>query len=369
MSTKTGFVWNEFYAWHNTGTAAGFAPPGGFVQPHQHMEHPESKRRLAELISVSGLKEELENIKPRHATEEELLRFHTADYVKTIQKLSADNGGDAGELTPFGKGGYDIATLSAGGCIELLQAVWDRRVKNGYALNRPPGHHAEADRGRGFCVFGNGVIAIRHLQATSGVKRVAVVDWDVHHGNSAQGAFYADPSVLTISIHEDGNYPQDSGWVSERGTGDGLGSNLNIPLPAGSGHAAYVAAFKQVVLPALKRFKPEIIVVHSGFDACAMDPVGHMLLHSESYRELTQLLMTAADTLCGGKLAMFHEGGYSIPYVPYCGLAVMEELSGIRTEVEDPFLDFWRVQPAQKLRPHQQELINELAALVPKIPV
>ncbi|MDE1950101.1 MAG: class II histone deacetylase, partial [Burkholderiales bacterium] len=331
-------------------------------------ESADSKRRFADLVAVSGLRDELVEIRPRLASEAELLRFHTPAYLERLRTASLGGGGDAGELTPFGHGGYDTARLSAGACIELLEAVWQGRVDNGYALNRPPGHHAEADKGKGFCLLANGVLAIKHLQALHGARRVAVVDWDVHHGNSAQGAFYGESSVLTISIHQDRNFPPDSGHLHENGSGAGLGCNLNIPLPAGSGHEAYLLAFDRVVLPALARYRPEIIVVHSGFDASVNDPLGRMMLHSDSYRAMTQRLMAAADTLCAGKLAMFHEGGYSAAYVPFCGLAVLEELAGVRTAAADPFLPFYRDYPGQLLLPHQQAVIEQAAALVERIP-
>ncbi|ABO59677.1 class II histone deacetylase (plasmid) [Burkholderia vietnamiensis] len=365
----TGFVWHDLYAWHDTGTYAAFMRPGLTVQPHQHIEHPDSKRRFAELISVSGMNDHLVNIRPELATREDLLRFHTPEYVDKIRTLSEGRGGEAGEHTPFGPGGYEIACLSTGGCISLLESVYRGDVRNGYSLNRPPGHHAVADQGRGFCIFGNGVVAIRRLQAMTGVKRVAVVDWDVHHGNSAQDAFYQDPSVLTISVHQDRNYPTDSGALSERGIGAGWGTNINIPLPAGSGDEAYMNVFDMVIVPALTAYKPSVIIVHSGFDASVMDPLGRMLLNSESYRKMTRKLMDAADTLCDGRLAMFHEGGYSPTHVPYCGLAVLEELSGTKTGVRDPFLDFCLAQAGHSVLPHQQAVINEAAAFVSEIPV
>ncbi|MDF0605000.1 class II histone deacetylase [Neisseriaceae bacterium TC5R-5] len=370
---KTGFVWHELYAWHNTGTAAGFISSSDQIQPHQHIESPDSKRRIAELIAVSGLKTQLLNIEAKAVNDSDLLRFHTQAYIDKIRLLSENTGGDAGrpnsdDSTPFGTGGFAIAALSAGGCVELMRAVWQGEVKNGYALTRPPGHHAEADRGRGFCIFANAVIAIKHLQAVYGVGKVAVVDWDVHHGNGTQAAFYDDPSVLTISLHQERNYPIDSGDLTENGQGAGQGCCLNIPLPAGSGHQAYLTAFDQVVIPAIEHFKPEMIVVCSGFDACIMDPLGRMQLHSDSYRQMTAKLMQVADKVCQGKLAMFHEGGYSEAYAPYCGLAVLEQLSGVRTTIADPYLSAWQAQPGQALQAHQQAVISEAAALLQAIP-
>ena len=375
MSTQqTGFVWHELYAWHNTGSAAGAIPSSATVQPLGHIESADSKRRIAELLAVSGLTAQLTKIEAKAATDSDLLRFHSASYLQRIRRLSETGGGDASagvaeDFTPFGQDGYDIAALSSGGCLELARAVWQGRVKNGYALTRPPGHHAEASRGRGFCIFGNAVIAIKHLQQVCGAGRVAVVDWDVHHGNGTQSAFYDDPTVLTISLHQERNYPTDSGDLIENGQGAGLGTCLNIPLPAGAGHQAYLAAFDQVVLPALHRFRPEIIVVCSGFDACIMDPLGRMMLHSDSYRAMTAKLMQAAQQLCRDRLVMFHEGGYSEAYAPYCGLAVLEQLCGQLSAIRDPYLADWPHHPGQTLQAHQQQLISQAAELLAAIPI
>jgi predicted Zn-dependent peptidase len=259
----TGFVWHELYMWHNTWNWAQVFPPGLTVQPGEHAENPETKRRLRNLVEVSGLLDHLTPIKPRSATEPELARFHTRDYIQRIKALSAENGGEASELTPFGRGSFEIAQLAAGGVMEAFNAVIEGRVANAYALVRPPGHHAIADVGMGFCLFGNAALAILHAQAMHKVGRVAIVDWDVHHGNGTQAAFYQRNDVLTISLHQDNLYPANSGALEERGDGRGAGYNLNIPLPPGSGNGAYVAAFEQVVVPALMRFRPELIVVLS----------------------------------------------------------------------------------------------------------
>ena len=225
-------------------------------------------------------------------------------------------------------------------------------------LVRPPGHHAERDRGLGFCLFANVPIALMKARQAHGLGRVAVVDWDVHHGNGTQQAFYPDPETLTISLHQAGLFPLNSGSLSERGEGLGEGFNINVPLPPGCGHGAYVAAFERLVVPALRRFRPELIVVCSGFDAAAADPLGRMMLHSESYRAMARMLAEVADDVCDGRLALSHEGGYSASYVPYCGLAVMEQLSGIRTGIEDPFLKSFASYPGHDLMPHQDAAIT-----------
>lgn len=360
----TGWNFHELYLWHDTGNAASIHPPGLTVEPGEHAENAGTKRRFRNLLEVSGLLDRLTPVPSAPIDAGDLALVHAPDYVARIRVLSAGRGGDASHLTPFGPGGYDIACLAAGGTTALLDAVVAGRVRNGYALVRPPGHHAERDRGLGFCLFGNVPVAIRKARAAHRLGRVAVVDWDVHHGNGTQQAFYDDPDTLTISLHQDGLFPLDSGALAERGEGRGEGFNLNVPLPPGSGTGAYLAAFERLVIPALGRFRPEAIVVCSGFDASAQDPLGRMMLHSEGFRALTRMLMEAADALCGGRLALSHEGGYSASYVPYCGLAVMEQLSGVRTAIEDPFLASFARYPGQELTPHQEAAI---AAAVPAL--
>ncbi len=363
----TGWLVHELYMWHSTGNYASVFPPGLTIEPDEHAENPRTKRRFRNLLEVAGLEERLTRIKPRPATEGELARFHTTDYLRSIKEMSDKGGGDTGYLTPFGAGGYEIAKLSAGGTIAAVDAVIEGRVKNAYALVRPPGHHAERDRGMGFCLFGNVAVAVMHARAVHKLGRVATVDWDVHHGNGTEQAFYEDGEVLTISLHQDRLFPLDTGAVKDNGKGKGEGANINIPLPPGSGVGAYIAAFERVVLPALRRFKPELIVVPSGFDAGGNDPLGRMMMTSRGYAQLTRLLMQAADELCGGRLVLSHEGGYSPVHVPYCGLAVMEELSGIRSGIEDPWLVNMEGWGQQELMPHQAAAIADAAALVDRI--
>jgi acetoin utilization deacetylase AcuC-like enzyme len=341
-------------------------PAGGFLEPDIHIENPAAKRRMRNLLEVTGVLDHLTMIKPRSATEPEVLRIHDAHYLGRVKEMSAFGFGDAGELAPIGKDSWEIALLSAGGCIAAAEAVWKREVDQAYALVRPPGHHAERDRGRGFCLLANVAIAAEHLRKTFGLQRIATVDWDVHHGNGTQWIFYDDPGVLTISLHQDRNYPRDSGDIAERGAGAGYGANLNIPLPPGSGHGAYVAAFDRVVLPALARYRPEMIIVPSGFDGCAMDPLGRQMLVTDTYREMTKRLVQAAEALCGGRLLFCHEGGYSPAYAPWCGLAVMETLAGLPA-TPDPFIHFHSMG-GQALQPWQRAVLDEVVPLIPEIP-
>lgn len=364
----TGWNFHEIYLWHDTGSAAAYYPAGLTVEPGIHSENAETKRRFKNLMEVSGLTDQLVKIDAITVSEDDLARFHTRDYIRRIKDASNGRGGDASHLTPFGPGSFEIACKAVGGTCAVLDQVLSGNVSNGYALVRPPGHHAEQSAGLGFCLFGNVPIAILKSRDVHQFRRAATVDWDVHHGNGTQKAFYTDPSVLTISVHQDRLFPQDSGDREERGGGAGDGCNLNIPLPAGSGHGAYLAVFEQVIIPALLRYRPEVIVVPSGFDASAADPLGRMMIHSETYRTMTRLLKEVADLVCDGRLAMSHEGGYSSAYVPYCGLAVMEELSGLKSPIDDPFLSTFENYRGQTVLPHQQSEIAKAAQLVDMIP-
>lgn len=361
---RTGYVWHERYLWHDTGTHAGYLPAGGYVQPHHNFESPESKSRLAGLVEVSGLLDHLVRLRATEAGRDDLLRVHTPEHVDRIADLSATTGGDGGDgITPFGPGSYEIARLAAGGTIAATRAVLDGEVDNAYALVRPPGHHARRERGMGYCVFSNIGVAVEWARAHRGVRRVAVVDYDVHHGNGTQSIFYDDPDVLAISLHQDNLFPQDSGTLGETGSGAAAGTSINVPLPAGSGNGAYLAAIDEVVLPAVTAFAPEIILVASGFDAGANDPLGRMVVSAAGFREIARRLVRLAEETCAGRIVFSHEGGYSPVYVPFCGLAVLEELAGIHTEVGDPMSAMNDASPAHVLQPWQQEVVDGAAEL------
>lgn len=366
--TNTGIVLAQEYLWHDTGAGWILPTDGAVLQPFEHPENAETKRRIINLWDQSGLLDQLTRIVPRSAEVAEIELVHETPYIEQIAAASAAGGGDAGMLTPFGAGSYEIALKSTGGCIVAADAVLDGVVDNAYAMVRPPGHHAVPDGGMGFCLFNNAAIATRHLQRKRGVERIAMVDWDVHHGNGQQAVFYDDPNVLTISIHQDNCFPPDSGHIIDIGNGPGVGANINVPLPPGSGHGAYLAAYEQVVLPALARFEPDFIIAPSGFDGGYLDPLGRMMAYSETFRTMTRMLMGVADELCGGKILMTHEGGYAAAYVPFIGLAVLEELSGIRTEVDDPYLFICEGAGGQDLQPHQSVAISEAKELVANIP-
>lgn len=241
----------------------------------------------------------------------------------------------------------------------------DNIVDNAYCLVRPPGHHACRDHGMGFCIFNNIVIAAHYARKLEvGVQRIAIVDYDVHHGNGTEEAFWDDPETLFISLHQDNNYPANCGRIVDLGGPAALKSTINIPLPPGSGDGAYAYAFEKVVLPALRRFKPDLILVSSGFDGSYMDPLGRMMISSEGFGKLAQSLLDVADECCGGRIVFAHEGGYSKDYVPFCGLAVVEALVGEKSSINDPYLEEAKGWAYQDCQPHQAAVVDALAALL-----
>ena len=362
----TGFLFDERTLWHTTGEAALFLRSGGWIQPPAaggHAESPETKRRFKNLLDVSGLSRHLAVETAPEASDEALRRIHPATYLRDFKRLSDAGGGMLGEESPFGQGSYEIAALSAGLAIQAMDRVLTGTWQNAYSLSRPPGHHCMPDHSMGFCLMANIPVAIEEMRARHQLGKVAVVDWDVHHGNGTQAIYWDRADTLTISLHQSNCYPTNSGTVAERGVGAGEGANLNIPLLPGGGHTSYLAAMDRIVLPALDRFRPDLIVVASGLDANALDPLARMLAHSDTYRALTARLMQAADSLCAGRLVMVHEGGYSEAYVPFCGQAILETLSGRRTQVIDPFLDFLMAQqPPPEFDALETRRVDEMAA-------
>lgn len=362
----TGFYWDEKTFWHGGGHYALTLPVSGLVQPLVAgglPEAPETKRRLKNLMDVTGLSAELAMQSARACTDEELARVHPQDFLSKFREMSDSGGGELGLRTPFLRGGYEIAALSAGLTRAALSDVLTGKHANSYALSRPPGHHALPDWPNGFCLLANIAIAIEAAIAAGEAGRFAVIDWDVHHGNGTEHIFYERDDVLTVSIHEERNYPVDTGDLADTGKGAGAGYNMNIPLPSGAGHVSYLETMDKIVLPALERFEPDVIIVACGYDAGIFDPLAHQLCTAETFRQMTRQVMRAADNLCGGKLMMAHEGGYSEVYVPFCGHAVLQEMSGSDITAEDPVAGIVSArQPGPRMKRYFSEIIDEFAA-------
>lgn len=361
----TGFYYDEMCFWHSAGNYAQLLPVGGWVQPPagvSHAESPESKRRMKNLMDVSGLSARLMLSGAATASQEALERIHPEEYLRRLSAMSEAGGGLLAPGAPVGPHTFEAAKMSAGLAMEAVDAVLSKKLSNAYALSRPPGHHCLADQAMGFCYLANIAIAIEHARSKWGIQRIAVIDWDVHHGNGTQSIFYERDDVLTLSLHQHGAFPRGYSGEHERGKGAGEGFNYNVPLMPGSGHLTYLYAVNRIVRPALDKFRPQLIIVACGFDANAVDPLGRMLLHSDSYRAMTESIKACAEHLCDGHMVMVHEGGYAEAYVPFCGLAVMEALSGVRTDVQDPMLSFIEAQqPDEQLVAFQCARIDQLA--------
>lgn len=358
---KTAFISNEKCFWHFGGNYALLSPVGGLVQPLVAgglPEAPETKRRLKNLIEVTGLVDDLEMVTGTAASMEDLLRVHPQSYLNEFKKLSDEGGGELGLRAPFGPGAFEIAALSAGLVINAVEGVLENRYHNAYALSRPPGHHCLPDWPNGFCLLANIAIATEAAIAKSLAGRVAIVDWDVHHGNGTEAIFYDRDDVLTISIHQDRCYPQDTGSVNARGNGAGYDTNMNIPLPPGCGHHTYIEATERLIIPKIKSFEPDLLIIACGFDAGGFDPLSRMMCSAETFRQMTRLVMEVTD----GRMVAAHEGGYSELYVPFCGHAMLEEMSGSGIHAEDPLKA--RIngqQPDDRINKFHSELISEMA--------
>jgi len=362
MTNSTGFIWDERCFWHAGGNYAQLAPVGGLVQPMVSgglPEAPETKRRLKNLLDVSGLASDLVFSTAPEATREQLERVHPASYLDEFKTLSDAGGGELGLRTPFGPGAFEIAALSAGLVIDAVNRTLDGEFQNAYALSRPPGHHCLPDWPNGFCLLSNVAIAAKDAIATGRANRIAIVDWDVHHGNGTEAIFYNDPNVLTVSLHQERCYPQDTGSFDDCGNGDGVGFNMNIPLAPGGGHDTYLYAMDKLVVPRLHEYKPDLIIVACGFDAASFDPLSRMMCMASTFKAMTERLMSLNDT----KLVAAHEGGYSEMYVPFCGHAVLEAMSGSNIRADDPMIT--RVegqQPNERVNAFHRSIVDDLAA-------
>jgi acetoin utilization deacetylase AcuC-like enzyme len=295
--------------------------------------HAESAARLSrawQVMERAGVLERVERVPAREATDDELLLVHTPEHLEALRAAAPSHGVvTIGPEARIGPASWEAASLGVGGLLECVDRVMAGDLENAYALCRPPGHHASAGQAMGFCLFNAVAIAARHLQTRHGIERVAIVDWDVHHGNGTQDLFYDDGSVLFVSLHQDGLYPADTGRLQERGSGAGEGATVNVPLPAGTGDDGYRLAFSRVVEPVLRRFEPQFLLLSSGQDAAASDPLGRMSVTTEGFRSLAASARGLAGEICGGRVVALQEGGYSVDHMPLCTLATVEGLADL----------------------------------------
>lgn len=335
---RVGFVFDDRYLQHNPGPEKHWisGEPYPFVDPILHMSNYRLVFRSKHLIDLTGLGRDLIRVDPYDATDDQIAYYHLPEYIETVKQISAAGGGDAGRGTPIAENGYDVARLAVGGCLAAVDAVVEGTVDRAFANVRPPGHHATAEAGMGYCVFNNIVIAARHAQKAHGLRKIMILDWDVHPGNGTQDAFYDDPDVLFFSFHQDGIFPAPIGEIDQVGAGDAAGRNVNIAVPAGSGDATYMAAMERIVRPIADEFQPELILVSAGQDASMADVLGRNSVTTEGYRMMTNTMIDLAARHCDGKLVILQEGGYSETYGPYCTLAIVETLMDRRTNRSEP---------------------------------
>jgi len=345
-----GLVFDDRYLAHNTGLdLIEDRAPYPFAEPISHPSSPALVGRAKHLMDLFGIAEQMRRIEPVFASDEQLSVYHTPEHLARVTLIAQTDGGDTGAGAPIGRGGDRIARLAAGGTIAAVDAVMTDAANAAYALVRPPGHHAMADEGMGFCVFNNAVVAARQAQRVHGAQRVLIVDWDVHHGNGTQAAFWADPSVLFISVHQDDLYPPGWGAADQVGIGDGEGFTVNVPLPAGTGNRGYDEVFARIVTPVARQFDPDLVIVSAGQDASVMDPLARMSLTLAGYRAMTEEMMSVAAECCEGRLVITQEGGYAPQYAPYCSAMIAQTLVGLPEVGEwiaDPYGERAEAQPA-----------------------
>jgi acetoin utilization deacetylase AcuC-like enzyme len=305
---------------------------------HDLPGHPESRGRLEQvmaLLAEAGLQTRMTPVLPLPVELSLLEKVHLPAYVAAVREISARGGGFLDADTYLGPRSYDAALLAAGGVVELVREVVSGRVSNGFALVRPPGHHAMSGRGMGFCLFNNIAVGARAALDELGLARVLIVDWDVHHGNGTQEIFYDSPQVYFFSTHQYPHYPGTGRW-DETGAGPGRGYTANVPLPAGVGQAGFGRVFAEILDPLAERFRPELILVSAGYDAHWSDPLAGLYLSLQGYWEMARSVVALADRLCGGRLVVTLEGGYDLDVLA-CGVAnTCRALLGDLTPEPDP---------------------------------
>ena len=311
----------------NRGRAALFR--SDTFREHDTGGHPENAGRL---VAIDDALEHLDLLGGRPgipftaAPDDALARVHDPRYIAGVRDFAARGGSWLDADTAVGPNSVDIAALAAGAGISAVDAALDGRATRGFVLGRPPGHHATPSRGMGFCLFNTVAIAAAHA-LSRGVDRILIVDWDVHHGNGTQDAFYESDQVLFCSVHQWPLYPG-TGAATERGTGRGAGYTINVPLAAGAGDATYAEIFDRVIFPAAGAFQPELVLVSAGFDAHADDPLGGMLVTDRGFGDLARRVVQVAYTHADGRVVAILEGGYDPPALAASVVATLAALDG-----------------------------------------
>jgi len=314
-----GLIYDPVYLEHDTGT------------------HVENIQRLSSTISVleeNHVKDKLHLLQPRIATQEELSKVHAPEYISQVKNYSEQGGGWFDADTVISKGSYNAAIYAAGGVLTAVDAVMSKIVDSAFALVRPPGHHATCWQAMGFCLFNNIAIAAKHAISNFNLERILIVDFDVHHGNGTEDAFYTDQHVLYFSTHQYPHYPG-TGSIDRTGAKDGEGYNVNIPMLAGWGDEEYQAVFEDILAPMANRFQPQLILVSAGYDAHWADNLSMMDMSISGFARLAEILKTLANMLCPGRLVLTLEGGYHMEALPCSISATFNVLLG-NGDIADP---------------------------------
>ena len=291
---KTGYISDPFYL------------------KHKNEPHPENPGRLNAIqknIESSKYYNNLTLIQPRKATVEDIAKVHGTGYIRSVEDSCRNGVRNLDADTVISADSYQAALLSAGAGLEALDKILEGTVDNAFCAVRPPGHHAEQNKAMGFCLFNNVGVIARYAQDVKNIQKIFIFDWDVHHGNGTQHSFYKDSSIYYSSIHQYPFYPG-TGGVDETGTGDGLGSNLNIPMRAYSYDTDYINAIEHKLIPVIQKFNPDLIIISAGFDAHENDPLAQINLSTDCYGKMTQKLMEIANDVCNGRILSMLEGGY-----------------------------------------------------------
>jgi len=276
--------------------------------------HPESPQRLKSIYGMlqdDDIKDCFEEVAPRSATKGEIGWNHSSEYIDGIEKTAGRPFTSLDGDTNTSAGSWDASLLAVGAVLDGIDMIMEGKADNGFALVRPPGHHAESSRAMGFCIFNNIAIGANYLLKKHGLKKVFIIDWDIHHGNGTQNAFYNRFDVFYFSTHQYPYYPG-TGAADEKGVGEGLGYTLNVPLSGGQGDDDYLNIFKEILGPAIKKFSPDFILVSAGYDTYFRDPLGTMKVTEKGFYRLTEFLKKAASAECNGRLFLALEGGYHI---------------------------------------------------------
>jgi acetoin utilization deacetylase AcuC-like enzyme len=315
----TGMVYDPVYLKHDTG---------------DHVEHSGRLKTILSYLRTSELDSRLISITPRPATLEELKLVHLPQHIHHINALALSGGGCIDSETIVSRDSYEAAIFAVGGSIRAVDAVMNRMVDNAFSIVRPPGHHAVPEQAMGFCLFNNVAIAAQYLLLNYHLARIAIIDFDVHHGNGTQAAFYHDPRVLFISAHQYPFFPG-TGHEEETGSCEAKGTKVNIPLPRGCGDKEYLLAFEQIVAPVVERFKPEFILVSAGYDAHWADDISAMQVSIAGFNKMVATIKNLAGTFCNNRLVLVLEGGYNLYALASSVVSTFRVLLG-DDNIEDP---------------------------------